>query len=339
MCRDFCDSIVASSGFADAFGVPSLCSPGVNDLRADDVGGRAGASSPGARGLCLRGGSRSLSNVEDEARWLGNTPVSTRLVARRIRSALSRSTLGRSQLRLDSALLRPPTTSPFPLPLPLPVPALVDERASLPDRSKTSSLAPRRCCRPLPALALVTEDSRNTLPTPSKKPVIVRTSSSLTLNVSRKSPPTSFHNPAMSTSLPGLASEISASISRSSARFVELRSIPLICSEKRTTACALRKTSGTAVADESPIGGRRDRSASNIESDSSISRRCSTACSSSGRAGISRGRVRGEPYVRSWGAVENGVYNVCRELIPSRSRSNVNVDLYVRSPGGAVFGG
>lgn len=68
MCKDFCDSMVASSGFADALGVPSLCSAGVNDLRTDDVGGRVGASSPGARGLCLRGGSRSLSNVEDEAR-------------------------------------------------------------------------------------------------------------------------------------------------------------------------------------------------------------------------------------------------------------------------------
>ena len=88
-------------------------------------------------------------------------------------------------------------------------------------------------------------------------------------------------------SLPGLGSEISASISRSSARYVEVRSIPFICSEKRTTACALRKILGTVVVDVSPIGGRCDRSASNIESDSSISRRCSTTCLSSGRMGIS----------------------------------------------------
>jgi hypothetical protein len=298
MCKDCCDSIVASSGFTDADGVPSLCSPGVNNLRTDDVtGGRAGAgegSSPEGSGVCLRGGSRSLSNIEDDARWLGSTPPSTRVVARRIRSALSRSTLGRSQLRLDSALLRPPIASPLPLPLPLPVP-LVDERASVPDRRERSSLAPRRCCRLLLALALVAEDSRSTLPTPSMKPVMVRTNSSLTLKVSLKSPPTSLHNPTISTSLPGLASETSDSISRSSERFVAVRSIPLICSEKRTTACALRKTSGTAVAVVSPIGGRRDRSASNIVSDSSISRRCSTACSSNGRVGISRGRGRGEP--------------------------------------------
>jgi hypothetical protein len=287
--------MVTSSGFIDAGELPSLCGPGVNNLRTDDVaGGRAGAEeapSPVTREVCL-GGSRSLSNVEDEARWLGGTPPSTRVVARRIRSALSRSTLGRSQLRLDSALLRPPIASPLPLPLPLPVPALVDERASVPDRRERSSLAPRRCCRLLLALALA-EDSRSTLPTPSKKPVMVRTNSSLTLKVSLKSPPTSLHNPTMSTSLPGLASETSDSTSRSSVRFVAVRSIPLICSEKRTTACALRKTSGTVVV--SPIGGRRDRSASNIVSDSSISRRCSTACSSSGRVGISLGRVRGEP--------------------------------------------
>jgi hypothetical protein len=296
MCKDCCDSIVTSSGFTDAGGVPSLCGPGVNNLRTDDVaGGRAEAEedpSPGTREVCLGGGSRSLSSAEDEARWLGST--STRVVARRIRSALSRSTLGRSQLRLDSALLRPPIASPLPLPLPLPVPALVDERASVPDRREKSSLAPRRCCRVLLALALA-EDSRSTLPTPSKKPVMVRTNSSLTLKVSLKSPPTSLHSPTMSTSPPWLASETSDSMRRSSARFVAVRSIPLICSEKRTTACALRKTSGTVVAVVSPIGGRRDRSASNIVSDSSISRRCSTACSSSGRVGISRGRLRGEP--------------------------------------------
>jgi len=298
MCKDCCDSIVTSSGFTDAGEVPSLCSPGVNNLRTDDVtGGRAGAEeapSPETREVCPRGGSRSLSNAEDEARWLGSTPPSTRVVARRIRSALSRSTLGRSQLRLDSALLRPPIASPLPLPLPLPVPVLVDERASVPDRREKSSLAPRRCCRVLLAFALA-EDSRSTLPTPSKKPVMVRTNSSLTLKVSLKSPPTSLHNPTMSTSPPGLASETSDSISRSSARFVAVRSIPLICSEKRTTACALRKTSGTVVVVVSPIGGTRDKSPSNIVSDSSISRRCSTACSSSGRVGISRGRVRGEP--------------------------------------------
>src|SRR6267154_3007876 len=134
MCRDFCDSIVASSGFADALGVLSLslslCGPGVNNLRTDDpTGARAGGktSSVGPSGLCLRVGSRSLSKIDDPARWLESTFASTRLDARRSRSALSRSTLGRSQLRLDSVLLRPPIPSPLPLPRPLPVPALVDE--------------------------------------------------------------------------------------------------------------------------------------------------------------------------------------------------------------------
>jgi hypothetical protein len=238
MCSDFCDSIVASSGFAEALGVLSLCGPGVNNLRTDDpTGARAGAgeaSSVGPSGLCLRGG--SLSKIDDGGRWLDSTFASTRVDARRSRSALSRSTLGRSQLRLESALLRPPIPSPLPLPRPLPVPALVDERASVPDLRERSSLAPRRCCRVLPAPTLIAEDSRSTLPTPSKNPVMVRTSSSLTLNMSLKSPPTSFHNPIMSTSLFGLASETSVSTSRSSARFVPARSIPLICSEKRTTA-------------------------------------------------------------------------------------------------------
>lgn len=237
MCRDFCDSIVASSGFAKALGVPSLCSPGVNSRRIDDpTGARAGASSVGPRGLCLRGGSRSLSSIDDEARWPESTFTSARLDARRINSALSRSTLGRSRLRLNSVLLRPPIPSPLPLPRPLPVPALVDERASAPDLRERSSLAPRRCCRLLPAPPPTVEDSRSTLPTPSKNPVMVRTSSSLTLNISLQSPPISFHNPTISTSLFGLVSETSDSISRSSARFVEARSIPLTCSEKRTTA-------------------------------------------------------------------------------------------------------
>ena len=242
MCRDFCDSIVASSGFAKALGVLSLslCVPDVNNLRMDDpTGARAGAgetSSVGPSGLCLRGGSRSLSNMDDVARWPENTFASTRLDARRSRSALSRSTLGRSQLRLNSVLLRPPIPSPLPLPRPLPVPALVDERASVPDLRERSSLAPRRCCRVLPAPKPTAEDSRSTLPAPSKNPVMVRTSSSLTLNMSLKSPPISFHNPTMSTSLFGLASETSVSISRLSARFVAERSIPLTCSEKRTTA-------------------------------------------------------------------------------------------------------
>src|ERR1700755_3324529 len=108
MCRDFCDSIVASSGFAEALGVLSLslslCGPGVINLRTDEPrGARTGAgetSSVGPNGLCLRGGSRSLSKIDDGARWLGCTFPSTRLDARRNRSALSRSALGRSQLRL-----------------------------------------------------------------------------------------------------------------------------------------------------------------------------------------------------------------------------------------------
>src|SRR5712672_826684 len=295
MCKDFCDSIVGSSGFDDALGVPSLSGPGVNDLLTDDVAdGRAGAGETSSLGPIGRGESRSLSNIEDEARWLERTPTSMRLDARRNRSDLSRSTLGRSQLRLDS-VLRPPTPSPLPLPLPLPVPALVDERPSAADLLERSSLAPRRWCRLPPAPVPVADDSRRTLPIPSKNPVIVRTSSSLTLNISLKSPPMSFHSPTMSTSLPGLASETSDSISRSRARFVEPRSIPLTCSEKRTTACALRKTSGTVVVVVSPIGGKRERRASNIVSDSSISRKCSIPCSSSARAGLSRGRVRGEP--------------------------------------------
>jgi hypothetical protein len=296
MCRDFCDSIVTSSGLVDTPTVPSLCSSPVYSLRADDAtGGRAGSGEESFPGSTRR----PLSNIDDEARLLESTLASIRLDARRIKSVLSRSTLALSQLRLDSVLLRPPMPSPLPLPLPLPVPvpALVEERPSVPDLRDRSSLAPRRCCKlaPEPTPAPEAEDSRSTLPTPSKNPVIVRTSSSLTLNISLKSPPTSFHNPTRSTSLFGLASETSESMSRSSARFVAERSIPLTCSENRTTACALRKTSGTVAVVVSPMSGWRDSSASNIASDSSISRRCSSAFSSSGREGVPRGRVRGEP--------------------------------------------
>ena len=147
----------------------------------------------------------------------------------------SLSPLARSQLLLTSALLLPSTLL-LPLPVPLPV---VEDPPPLPMLliMSSSRLEPRRCCKAVlvPGAGAA---SRNTLPIPSKKPVIVRTSSSLTRKQSLKSIPTSFHRAAIS--IASDSSATSESICRSRARLVFVRSIPFTCSENRTILCALR---------------------------------------------------------------------------------------------------
>lgn len=147
---------------------------------------------------------------------------------------LDKSALGAegSQLRLDSTLLLPSNRL-----------LLLLLSISGVWRETSSSRPLLECCCP-GSFKAPADASFTIFPTPSKKPVMVRTTSSLTRRPSRYSPPTLLQISPVGIS-PGISSSISASICCSRARFVPVLSNAFNFSEARTIVSALRNRSGT----------------------------------------------------------------------------------------------